>query len=234
MIATFDRFEDVTDTIKTFYFKTEKPFSYTAGQFVELTLKHPEPDNRGQKRWFTLSSSPTEKSLAITTRIQPDGGSTFKQALDILQPHHKVDISEPMGDFVLPKLSQIPLVFVAGGIGITPFHSIAKWLADTGERRQIHLIHAVAHEDDIIFQEVFDDARIHETIVVSQPSAAWGGERGRVSAQLIKGLDIIAPDTQIYLSGPEPMLEQLQKDLVAADVPKRQIITDFFPGYSTL
>lgn len=232
MTITFDHSEDVAANIATFYFKPEKPVDYTAGQFVEWTLPHVHPDNRGIKRWFTLSSSPTDGLISLTTRITDKNGSSFKKALRNLQPGNEMIISDAMGDFVLPKLIQTPLLFVAGGIGITPFHSILAWLAATDEKRPIKLIHGVHTEEDIIFQDTFDKAGQHATIVVSEPSSAWGGERGRLSAELILGIEKSSEDTLIYLSGPEPMVEQLEKELLAAGIKKHQLVLDSFPNYT--
>src|SRR4051794_22272390 len=131
MKAIFDHSEVITDDITSFWFKTEQPLSYTAGQFTELTLTHDNPDDRGLKRWFTLSSAPGGELVSITTRRSHDKGSTFKKTLWSMEAGHEVDLAEAMGDFVLPKLIQTPLILVAGGIGVTPFHSMAAWLADS-------------------------------------------------------------------------------------------------------
>lgn len=230
MKATFDHSEDESATITTFWFKPEKPVDFVAGQFIELTLPHVQVDDRGIRRWFTVSSSPTDELLSITTKFS-DPGSSFKGALRALEPGTVVDMDPPMGDFVLPQDPTIPLVFVAGGMGVTPYHSIFKWLHDTGERRPIKFIYAVKTEDDIIFQDTFDAAGIHATIVVTEPSDAWGGERGHLTADHI--LKLTEPDdrTLIYLAGPEPMIEDLQKGLIAQKFSRNQIVTDFFPNY---
>lgn len=231
MKAHLHHIDEITNNIKTFWFEVSQPAQWTPGQFTELSLKHGQPDDRGIKRWFTISSSPTDGMMSITTRYAGDNGSTFKRALFSAEPGQEVDLAEPMGDFVLPKLIQTPLLFVAGGIGITPFHSMFRWLASTGEVRDIRFIHAVRTEDDIIFQEDANAAGVDTTIVVSEPSDSWGGERGRVSAETILGIDKPSDDTLIYLSGPEPMLEALERDLETHGVDKKQLVTDFFPGY---
>lgn len=234
MKAVFDHKEPETNNIFTFYFKPEDPVQYTAGQYTRLTLDHPHPDDRGTRRWFTLSSSPTDEYLTITTKFADKDGSTFKKALRKLKEGSEVDMASPMGDFVLPKLLQTPLIFVAGGIGITPFHSMFRYLSYTDEQRPIKFIYGVRSEDEIIFQKDMDDAGVHATIVVSEPSAAWGGERGRITAEMIVGLEQPTEDTLIYLSGPEPMLEALEQDLKKQGIKEEQIVTDFFPGYTSL
>jgi len=220
--------------ITTFYFRPEQPVRYTAGQYIELTVPHPHPDKRGKKRWFTLSSSPTDELLSITTKYATDRNSSFKKALFKLQPGAELHMADPMGDFVLPKLIQTPLVFVAGGIGITPFHSILAWVAVTGEQRPINLLYGVHTEDEIIFQETFQKAGVAPTIVVGDPSSAWGGERGRLTAELILSLGQPSEDALIYVSGPEPMVETLDKDLKKAGLRKHQFVGDFFPNYTNI
>ena len=232
MRAVFDHSRAEAANITTFYFRPEKPVYYTAGQFAEWTLKHPKPDNRGVKRWFTISSSPTDEFVTITTKLN-DKGSSFKKALQKLQPGDEILISDAMGDFVLPQLIQTPLIFVAGGIGITPYHSILNWLSSVKETRPINLLYAVNNEDEIIYQETFDKIGIQPTIVVNEPSAAWGGERGQLSADLILGLENISEDSLVYVSGPEPMVEKLEKDLRKAGIKKHQFVGDFFPNYSS-
>ena len=231
MKATLVERLPLTDTITSFSFKPEQPFTYTAGQFIELRLDGHQENGKTAMREFTLSSSPHEEFLTITTRVGKAAHSPFKKALDKLEIGSTVTVSQAWGDFVLPKLMQTPLIFVAGGIGITPFHSILEWLIDTGEKRPIKMLYAVRTEDDIIFQDTFDAADTHVTIVVDEPSAAWGGERGHLTAEMICGLEKPSDDTLIYLSGPEPFVQGLQKDLLALGVSNQQIVTDEFPGY---
>ncbi len=231
MKVVLDHTRAEASNITTFYFKPEKPVRYTAGQFIELTVKHPRPDKRGIKHWFTLSSSPTDPLLTITTKFAGDKSSSFKRALFGLKPGTELLMSEPMGDFVLPKLIQTPLVFVAGGIGLTPFHSMLSWLVATGEQRPIKFLYGVRTEDEIIFQDTFAKAGVYPTVIVSEPSAAWGGERGRLSTDLILGLEKPTEDSLIYVSGPEPLVESLEKDLKKAGIKKNQLVLDFFPNY---
>lgn len=231
MQAVFDHSQKEGSNIQTFFFKPERTMQYTAGQFAEWRLPHPNPDSRGTRRWFTISSSPNDEFITFSTRIQDKAGSSFKHALATLQPGDEIQVSDAMGDFVLPKLIQTPLLFVAGGIGITPFHSILSGLAQTGEERDIKMLHAVRNEDDIIFQDTFEKAGVKPTIIVDQPSSAWGGERGQLSAEKIIGLGQPAEDSLIYISGPEPLVEKLEKDLTKAGINKSQLVLDFFPNY---
>ena len=235
MKVTLDHTHDEAANIRTFYFKPERPVHYTAGQYTELHVPHSHPDDRGDKRWFTLSSSPESEFLTITTKYAGDDkSSSFKRKLFSLKPGTVLEAAEPMGDFVLPKLIQTPLVFIAGGIGVTPFHSIFQWLADTVEERPIKFMYGVRDEGEIVFQETFEAAGIEPTIVVSEPSDSWGGERGRITAEMVLDLEKPTDDTLVYVSGPEPMVQSMAKDLHAAGLAKNQIVSDEFPNYDAI
>ena len=233
MHVTFDSREEIAPQIYTFSFKHTQPVSFVAGQFIELTIPHDHVDSRGVKRWFTISSSPNDELLQITTRISEDS-SSFKQALLNLKKGEDLFMAEPMGDFVLPQDASIPLVFVAAGVGITPFHSILRHLHQTDLQRDISLIYAVATEDDILFQDTFDKAGIHATIVVKNPSPAWGGERGILTSQHILKIAEPSKDAMVYLAGPESFVEHLTKDLQNQNDAPQRIVTDFFPGYEQI
>ena len=231
MKAIFHHAVQETPAISTYFFKPEKPIDFIAGQFIEMVIAHEEPDNRGSKRWFTISSPPGQDKFSITTRIMADGGSTFKQALYTLEPGSTVTISQAMGDFVMPRLTTTPLIFVAGGIGITPFLSMLQSMSGEQEARPVQLIQAIKTEDDIAFQGIFEAAHQHATLVVSDPTPSWGGERGRISAEMLLGLTKPTADSQIYVSGPEQMVESLMTQLKASGVSSHQLIGDYFPNY---
>lgn len=223
MNVTLHHVHDEAPTIRTFFFKPERPLRYVAGQFVELTVPHDNPDNRGTKHWFTLSSAPGHELVSITTK-HADKPSTFKQALWKLKTGDSVDMSEPMGDFVLPKDPNQPLVWVAGGVGITPFHSIVQWLVDTKQERKIQFLYSVHNKEDLVFAKTWDQPFISAQYIVGQPN---------LTAEKIVGLVDGIEGKQVFISGPEPMteaiVEQFKKNF---GMTQDQLITDYFPGYS--
>jgi ferredoxin-NADP reductase len=233
MRVIFDHSEPVAHNIISFYFKPPRKVRYTAGQFIELTLPHDNPDKRGHKHWFTVSASPSEDLLAITTKFPGEGQtSTFKQTLQKLKPGEEVLMSDPMGDFVLPKDKTIPIVFVAGGIGVTPMRSMVNWLVDEKEQRPIKLIYAANSQDEVAFADLFKVYGLPVAYVFTKPPKNWKGESGRLDAKRILEL---APDKDnqlYYLSGPEPMVEAFVKDLAAAGIPSRRLVGDYFPNYT--
>lgn len=231
MVFTLIRTHKENYNVQTFWFKPARRFGYTAGQFIEMYLPHDNPDDRGIKRWFTLSSSPTEDLVSISTKFAGDTASSFKKTLFSLKIGAEIKIVEPMGDFVLPKDTSIPLIFVAGGMGITPFRSIIKWLSDTKENRKITLLYTANSAPDFIFIELFKSYGITLIQMVAEPGSNWKGEIGRLTAEKILEVTGTPVGKLIYVSGPEPMVETLEKDLHQHGVSKDQLVLDFFPGY---
>ena len=226
--------ENDSKTINSFWFELDKPLDYIAGQFIEMTIEHDKPDDRGIKHWFTVSSSPSDAPLiSITTKFS-EPSSSFKKALHGLKKGDQVTVSDPMGDFVLPKDSDIPLVFVAGGIGITPFHSIIKWLSDTKQSRDITLLYAARAESELVFLELFENYGMKRQILLSEPDSSWRGQTGKLSGKRIIEMTQPAKDSLIFISGPEEMVESLQDQLAEEDVNKSRLVGDFFPGYNGL
>lgn len=231
MQAFFDHSEEVANELRIFWFRPEKPLNYTAGQFVDWHVLPPDASKHEQRRWFSLSSSPTEPLIALATRLG-ERRSAFKQHLVRLQPGDPVTVSDPMGDFVLPKDPAIPLVFVAGGIGITPVRSIIKWLIDTKEMRSVTLLYAVHSSEEFAFLDIlgsYKDLRLVQ--LVTDTMASWPGEKGALTGRRI--LDLAPPDNSlIYISGPEPMTEALVKQLRELGINEERLVTDYFLGYS--
>ncbi len=231
MRAKLDHVEEVAKNIKTFWFVSDVKPRNTAGQFTEIRLPHENADKRGDKRWFSLSSSPTEGKYSITTKFAPENGSSFKKTLASLSPGSEIMLADPMGDFVLPKDKSIPLVFVAGGIGVTPMRSMIKWLLDTGEKRDVQIIYAARTLEEVAFRDLFEQYGAKLTIVLSQPPPTWKGESGQIDAERVLSLTGGLDGKLFYISGPEPMIEALDKGLKAKGVNRKHIVTDFFPGY---
>lgn len=222
--ARFHHREQVAADMITFWFSTTRSFRYTAGQFIELRFIDDTLDERHKKRWFTLSSSPTEELLAVTTRMS-DSPSNFKQHLTSLKKGDEMLISEPMGDFILPRNSAKPLLFIVGGIGVTPVRSILTYLKDTGEQRAITILNAVRDITEIPYVSLLKEMSIYEAFASSQNK--------RLSAEKIRQAAASLDNPIIYISGPEPMVEAYVKELQDT-FDQRQLITDYFLGYEPL
>lgn len=224
MKVTFVKKEDLNQNVTTFYFKPPEKIKFTAGQFTELYLPHKNADERGEKHWFTISASPTEELLSITTKNAGKKGSSFKRTLWNLEPGTSVNLAEPMGDFVLPKDPNIPLIFVAGGIGVTPFRSMIKWLTDTNEKRDIKFIWALSAPEDAVFMDLFNGYGIDPQLVTKSEG---------LSLDAKKILEFVGDPKgkRIYISGPEPMVENFTEELEKLGIAKNDMVSDYFPGY---
>lgn len=209
--------------ITGFWFSKPAQLTFQAGQFLQWTLPHNKPDNRGIRRWFTISASPSETELLITTKFS-EKSSTFKQALQKVQPGDRLTATGLEGDFVLPIDVDRPLVFLAGGIGITPFRSMIKFLVDTKEARPITLLYAAKTPDEFVFKDLL--AAAEKTIGLKVRYITGPLDEHAIRASVT---DLTRPF--FYVSGPEPMVEALGMVLKKAGVPEAHLKQDFFPGY---
>jgi ferredoxin-NADP reductase len=228
--ARFIRREQHGALLYTFWFEPERRLRFTAGQFTELTVLHAQPDNRGQMRQFSISSSPANPHVSVTVSFPVERPSSFKQALLNLQPGDSVLLGESMGDFVLPK-SSTPAIFIAGGVGITPALSIAQGLLDSNSDREIGVIHAARDTATLLGQNTFRRIARYSPLL-TQSAADWTGDVGKLSARQLA--HFITPDQRathlLYVSGPERMVAHVSRDLAELGIAKQRIITDIFLG----
>ncbi|HRJ06218.1 MAG TPA: hypothetical protein PK096_04395 [Candidatus Saccharibacteria bacterium] len=215
--------EYLTDNIWAFRFTANQPLSWTPGQFIRIEIPHENPDDEGTKRWFTISSTPHDGFIQITTRIT---GTTFKKALADLSIGEMIQLIErPDGDFIWQE-SDKPLVFIAGGIGITPFYSMLKARGHSGQSVSATLIYN-GRTADLPFKAEFTEASKHhpefavQYVIGEQLTAAKIRE-------LIPNINL----SQVYVSGPEPMVEKLGEQLKETGLQSHDLHQDFFPHYS--
>jgi ferredoxin-NADP reductase len=207
--------------VHSFIFEPPEPLTWQAGQFMRYELPHDNEDEKGKERWFTIASPPYEGLAQITTRITD---SSFKRALAGMSPGDRITADPPEGDFVWQDTDD-RIVFVAAGIGITPYHSILKQRMHDGDSMKATLIYG-NRTKEIVFKEEFD------RWVVEHPELNVFYKIGVMLNP--ENLSEIVPDLPkclLYLSGPEKMVEDLGEQLSKAGMPKKRIKQDFFPGY---
>jgi ferredoxin-NADP reductase len=219
-----------------FIFAPSQKFAFAPGQYMEWTLGHRSPDNRGNRRYFTLASSPTEQDIRLGVKFYQQS-SSFKNALLALDEGAEIAATQLAGDFVLPADPNQKCVFIAGGIGITPFRSMIKYLLDTQQRRPITLFYANKRVDDIVYKDVLDQAQaqlgIRTIYTVSDNRKlpqAWRGRVGHISAQLIKDEVPDYMNCVFYISGPPSMVDSFKSLLLQLHVKGNNIKVDFFSG----
>lgn len=216
----------------SFYFE-KKDLEYSAGQYMKVVLDIKNPDDRGNSRFFTLSSSPDEEQIRITTRIIQ---SSFKIAFNELSPGQEISFNGPFGNFVLTD-DKKPLLFLAGGIGVTPFRSMIKYASDNGLDRQINLFVSWSNPGEMVYREEFEKiSREHKNFIyvptITHPDGNnWDGEIGRIDKEKIEKYTRGFSDSIFYLSGPQVMVEAMEKMVEEMGIKGEQIKTDKFPGY---
>ena len=210
--------------VYSFIFKPDKKVNWQPGQYLHYELPHPEADDRGIERWFTISAPPFEKNIMLTTRFDRQRSSTFKKSLLKLKPGTKIGAGEPRGDFLLePDASRH--ILIAGGIGVTPYYSMLLQLDHDGKPLNIDLLYA-NRDDNFVFDDKFQKlAAQHPEFQIIK---FVGDQRitERNLQQYLKDESII-----FYISGPRPMVETYQHLLEELDVNPERLKTDYFPGY---
>lgn len=226
----------LSSDIMDFAFVPSAKVAFQPGQYLECTLSHTSADSRGNRRFFTIASSPTENAIHLGVRFYPKG-SSYKRALQSLGVRGSLQGTEIAGDFTLPADSTRKLVFIAGGIGITPYRSMLKYLADTHQRRDIVVLYAGKTPADFVYRDVLTDAeaRVGARIIYTLTDTTnvprnWTGGVGRIDEHMIQRM---VPDFQqrtFYLSGPPDMVHAHEAALRRLGVPGRQLKKDAFPG----
>jgi ferredoxin-NADP reductase len=211
--------------VESFIFKSKEPLDWKPGQFLHYVLHHEPTDDRGSDRWFSIASAPCENHVMLTTRFAKDRSSTFKDALKKLKAGDTVEVSDLDGDFVVGD-PRHHYVFIAGGIGITPFRSILKDADHAGRRLRVNLIYANRDQNVVYKPELEAFAKRNPDLQVHYLFSPQ-----KIDKETIQKL---APDLKksfFYVSGPEPMVESVGKMLQELGVAKNNLKQDWFPGY---
>jgi ferredoxin-NADP reductase len=231
-----EKFQLASD-VYDFRFQHSQKFSFTSGQYLEWTLPHNKPDNRGNRRYLTIASSPTEEDIMVGVKFY-ENSSSFKKKLLSLPVGEEIFAGQLSGDFVLPKNPSEKLIFMAGGIGITPFRSMLKSLIDINQQREITLIYSNKSENEIVYKDVIKDAEnkigLKTVFVLTDKKAirkGWEGWSGRVNKELIKSSVPDYKNSKFYISGPKSFVDGSKLILKNLGVSRKRIITDYFPGF---
>jgi ferredoxin-NADP reductase len=215
-----------------FAFASNRPISFKPGQYMEWTLAHAHPDSRSVRRYFTLSSSPTEQEIKLGVKFY-EPASTFKKTLLLLESGAKVMAGQLAGDFTLPRDKKKKLVFIAGGIGVTPFRSMIKYLLDRGEKRDIVLFYSNRTAADVVYEDIFNEAaeRLGIRVVYAITDMKSPGYSGPINDLMMTSEVPDYKERYFYISGPHAMVVGFEETLKGLGIRKSHIKTDFFPGF---
>lgn len=237
-VLPFVKKEQLTSDAFTFFFERNgNERDFVPGQTYEMKLPHKNMDERGDSRVFTISSSPTDKDfITITTRIIQ---STFKLELNNLKPGQNVQFDGPWDDLNFDPNNTNPHVFLAGGIGITPFHSIIQYVTDKNIETQMILFVSWKNREEMVFDDFFREANnrlenfsyIPTLTEESLTNNQWDGELGRIDQKLIEKYVLEIKNVKYFFAGPPAMVNSLKQTVLDMGVPKENLLAEEFEGY---
>lgn len=224
---------------RTVAFQFEKPpgWAFKAGQFIDMTLLGPsETDSEGNTRGFSIASGPHEETLMVTTRMRD---TAFKRVLKIMPIGTAVKIEGPFGDLTLPNNASRTLVFLAGGIGITPFRSMLVRAAEEKLTHRIFLFYSNRRPEDAPFLEELQALERQNSNYKIIPSMTemeksdrlWNGETGLINQEMLARHLKDAKSPIYYIAGPPAMVKGLHQMLNKAGVDDDDIRAEEFAGY---
>lgn len=238
LFPVFVKKEKIAVNSYDFLFEADQPISYKPGQYMEWTLPHTNTDARGDRRYFTLASSPTEDLLRIGVKFY-ENGSSYKEALMGLDSDSEIVASQIGGDFTLPEDKDKKLVFIAGGIGITPFRSMIKYMLDTNDQRIVNLIYLCRELQDVAYMDILKQAEKNLSFSAlylfsnkKAKTSSTNMQNGYISTEIIEERINDIPETIYYISGSRMMVMDVTQMLHQLGVHHSHIHQDFFPGYS--
>ncbi|MCQ1985262.1 FAD-dependent oxidoreductase [Arthrobacter sp. zg-Y844] len=221
---------ELTPTSRELVFEPARPVRFRAGQYMELAVPHFEPDARGARRIFSITTAPSEPgTVAVGLRVA-EPGSTFKTALLKMRPGAEVTATTVAGDFLLPRDARTPVLMIASGIGITPFISQLRQVR--GEDRDIVLVYAASSVDELAYAGELQELGVRVLVCTPSdpaiPGWTWLGPRLPDAAVLRGEVPDLAART-IYVSGSPQAVAAARKAVRGAG--GRRIHTDPFLGY---
>ncbi len=227
----------VAEGTMAFYFDKPPQFVFTPGQFVDLTLPQPsETDAEGNTRALSIASAPQESALMVATRLRD---TAFKRELQRMPLGSIVRVEGPFGKFMLHPDQTRPAVFLAGGIGITPFRSMVVQAALQRSPHPMVLFYSNRRPEDAPFLDelqALQDNNPHYRFVgtMTEPaksSRPWQGETGYINAALLSKHLVNIDKPIYYVVGPPGMVGALRTMLRASGIDDSAIRTEKFAGY---
>jgi len=226
--------QKISDRVYSYVFQPEERFNFLPGQYMEWTLADIPYDSRGNRRTFTIASSPTEPDVQLGLKYY-EPASTYKAAFFSMQPGDTIFASQLAGNFTLQGNEHKKLALIAGGIGITPFRSMIKYLIDANIASDIVVLYVVSNPQEFAYvQELRDAAAVGVKtipIVTDLAYRAKGVVSAKVTPELISQLIPDYNERMFYISGPNTMVDACKKYIRDLGIARRHIKTDHFSGY---
>ena len=229
--------EEIAEGTMAFHFAKPADFQFQAGQSMDLTLLNPpETDAEGNSRAFSIASAPFDNDLVIATRMRD---TAFKRVLSKASPGLQVKIDHPGGSFVLHRKSEKPAVFLAGGIGITPFLSIIRQAGHDKSPHHMYLFYSNRRPEDAAFLDLLSEETkgtpnfqlIATMTKMDQSHREWAGAIGSINKDMLAKHLPTLQGPIYYLAGPPAMVGAMRRMLIEAGADEDDIRAEEFAGY---
>ena len=233
------RKEEVAEGTSAFWFDTSKEnLSFKPGQFGNFVLQEmTEDDSKGNRRSFSFASSPNNtEELMIATRMRD---SAFKNTLNAMDKGDEIDMRGPMGNFTLHEDTSKPAVFLAGGIGITPFLSMIKWSTEDDTGHELHLFYSNRTPKSVAFLSELEDLASKNDkfnlipTITDTDDPGWSYEQGMLGSEMYeKNLpERVIEEAIWYIVGPPGMVQGVKESLMEWRIDELRIKSEDFSGY---
>ena len=223
-----------TPTVKTFRLVEpgggDVPFTFMPGHFLTVSA---ELDGKTARRSYTIASSPTQRSHVEVTVKREEQGLISRHLHDRVAVGESVEVSAPLGIFTFMG-EEASIVLIAGGVGITPMMSVARYLTDRSYPCEIFFLYGARSPEEFVFREELEylqkrHANLHVAATMSRAEGtAWMGATGPISKEFIARSVPEIARRRVHLCGPPPMMEAVRAALAELGVPKDQIKTEAF------
>lgn len=229
--------EEIAEGTMAFHITKPADFQFRAGQSIDLTLiDPPETDSEGNTRAFSLASAPFENELMIATRMRD---TAFKRVLRSGSFGMNLKVEGPSGSFVLHRKLEKPAVFLAGGIGITPFFSIIRQATHENAAHQLYLFYSNRRPEDAAFLETLAQAAkqnpnfylISTMTEMENSRRQWKGETSFINGEMLRRYLPSLQGPIYYIAGPPAMVAAMRRMLTEVGVDEDDIRTEEFSGY---
>lgn len=224
-----------TPTVKTFRLVNPEgediPFVFMPGQFLTFSA---EIGGERARRSYTIASSPTQRSYIEVTVKREEQGLISRHLHDRVAIGGLLEVSAPSGVFTFTGADADSIVLIAGGVGITPMMSIARYLMDRSFLGDIYFLYGARSTQEFIFREELEylqkrHANLHIAATMSRAEGtAWMGASGPVSKEFIARAVPDMARRRVHLCGPPPMMEAVKAALAELGMPKEQVRTEAF------
>ena len=234
MRATVAETREVAKGTLLVIFAVEGYPDYRPGAYFWVELPdRGESDEKGLRRHISLVTSPTEPGIVgLATRLRD---TAFKRTLAALAVGDAVEVEEPKGSFLLPEETDVDYAFVAGGIGITVFRSMLRYIRDSGSGHRVTLVYSNRDRESAAFLDELEqlerDLPGFKAVLTMTEEEGWEGESRRIDAELLRDHLGALEGYRFLVAGPPPMTNAVVAALHGAGVPEEQVQADKFSGY---